>query len=130
MSLSVEWDDVDNTILRYTLGSTWTWEEMDVVWQKGAQMTVGITERFDIILDAREMKSFPRDIFEIAPTRYALGGLNGGVSVLVGANTMVRSILDMLILTKPRTFSHFRFADTFEDAYQLITKNRAKTPSG
>jgi hypothetical protein len=127
MSLSVEWDDPNKTILCYTITGAWTWQEIDVLWQKGEQMVADQTQRFDFILDAREMKVFPRDVFEVVSQRYNFRSRNGGITVLVGGNPVVRGVLDMLILTKPRMFSHFRFAETFEDAYRLIAKNRAKT---
>jgi hypothetical protein len=127
MSLSVEWDDPDKTILCYTIAGAWTWQDMDVLWAKGEHMVADYEQRFDIILNAREMNIFPRDVFEVVSQRYDFRSRNGGVTVVVCASPTVRAVLDMLILKKPRMFSHFRFADTFEDAYRLIAKNRAKT---
>lgn len=123
MSIKVKWDNAEKMILRYNFEGDWTWQELDMMWRQSEQMVEGLTERYDVILDVRQMNGIPRNALQVIRDQFEVHSPNGGLTVLVGANALMRAILDVLTRIKPQGFGHYRCASTLEEAYQLIASH-------
>jgi hypothetical protein len=123
VSITIKWDNAEKTILSYTFDGEWTWQELDIVWRQGENMVEGITQRYDVIMDLRNMNVIPRNALQVMRDRYELHSPNGGLTVLIGANALIRAILDVLTRIKPQAFEHYRCVPTLEEAYQLIANH-------
>jgi hypothetical protein len=60
MTVQVGWDDNDHTILLYTLGSTWTWDELYENIDRGIAMVETVPHVVDVLVDFQNSQLPPR----------------------------------------------------------------------
>jgi hypothetical protein len=131
MTVTIEWDNDQKTVLLYQFRGAWTWEELRRAVDEGYARLDAVGYVVDAILDFSESDNFPPNPLaharEYTSTQHPLAG----VTIFVGANALFRSLWAMfnrvygLILRQKEEV--FLFADDLDEARDLL-KN--KTPGG
>jgi hypothetical protein len=108
------------------LGGSWSWAATYDLFKQIEQFTAGNTEPYSIIFDVRTMTGFSsRQFFSHA--RYLVTHMPpsfSGTVAVVGAGDLIRTLVNAVRILHPRLFvrTHAVFADTVEEAFQLITQ--------
>lgn len=127
MSVTVEWDNPEQTIIHYDLGSNWTWEELRKVMLETWPL---ITER-KVIVDGymtSQHQHMPPNAMMHLRTITQSRPLNTGVMVLVGANSMMKNMITTFMNIYNNMFQRetpLAFAETVEEAREIIRQKKA-----
>ncbi len=127
MGIKVVWANDGHTIILEMFEPAWTWEEFIAVSDTEKAMMDTVDHPVDIIADARHTV-LPMgalvNMRRILETSASHNHPNGGMYVIVGANRLLRTFVDIY----QRTFSNHGaaifLAETLEEAYDLIAKKR------
>ncbi len=127
MSVTVQWDNAEKTIIYQTFDGRWTWPDFHAVWDEVTTMAKGIDHPIDFIVDMRRSHLIPDQVFR-QMRRVGSDTLDAriGLNVIVGANTFVQtfwSLFCRIYGDAARTFK-VDFATTPEEAREIIAKNR------
>ena len=116
MSISVEWDNEQHTIVRWIFDRRWTWDEFSAAQKESNQLLEKVDHPVDVIGDLRNSSGLPAN----ALTAYR-GFVNTTVEnldliVLVGAGRFVKAMVTVFVRVMPGKVpgTHFVFADTLE----------------
>ena len=128
MSIHVDWDNEEKTILRWTYSPDWTWEEAYLARDYERKLMENIPYIVDSIGDLTQTKNVPSGaltkIVNVMTKRHE----RIGTSVLVGSNRFVQMIYNMVRKVHPGPLERARLymVPTFEEAYAMIEADRAK----
>ncbi len=123
MSVEVEWDNPERTILRYTVIGHWTWEEFYAARDRarGLADEVALT-KIDTIIDIRVGSIFPhnslmhfRDMSSEAHPKLENG------SVVVVENTLfARTLMDIMRRANHSGMENFYSAPSLDEARAML----------
>ena len=125
MGISVVWDDVEHTVIRWDFAEGWTWDEFQTAFEHSVKMTEDMTRRVDVIPYVEAAKSIPPS---------ALGQFNRitrqmppitGLVVITGGNTLVNAMISTF--RSVYRVGSWRTASTLDEARALIQQDRAKS---
>ncbi len=129
MSITVQWDKDENTIICFTYAGSWEIEEFFDATAQSEAMMATVDHTVDVILDMRNCSLLPRNfIFALKKTVPATRP-NMGLFVLVGASPVITVFSKQIgRLLSRKGSKHFEFAATLDEARTLIAKaNRSIT---
>lgn len=130
MSIYAYWDAEDKQILRTDIVGAWTWEEyLDSMYKQIAHLEA--QERVDHIVDLRHSKQSPskgaiHQLRRVAENRQK----NQGITVMVGANTFLKSLLDVFVQIYGQRFPQNHLVESLEAALALIKQVRDNASTG
>ncbi len=134
MGVSTRWLDDEQTILGYIFEGNWTWAEMSAAIEQANAYMDTVKHQVDFIADTKNGGLIPSDV--IANTRQlALSAPPhpnyGGVTVFVGPNALVRTLMSMVvnIYHQLNQYHSFVFTATLDEAYSIISEHRARRRS-
>ena len=123
MSFQVEWDNLERSVLLYTVVGEWTWEEFYAIRERGRQLASTVDHgRLDSIIDLRLSGSFPNNPlshFRRMPAETHPQFIDGNI-VLVGNNLLVSMLLDILRRINPHAMRNFYITHSTEQARVLL----------
>jgi hypothetical protein len=125
------WDNDEKTIVRHIFQGHWSIEEIRVSARMAWQMMHTVEHPVHAILDMREGDILPSGGVLAQTSRIATNRpKNAGVIILITRNPIVRTLGKAFRAAYGRFHPNLRFyfADTIEDAYQLIREHGAKHP--
>src|SRR3954464_1167446 len=121
MSIEVNWDNEEKTIIQYVYEGRWTLQDFDDARAKAAKLEETVTHRVDVIIDVRKSSLVPtgtisrgKQVMTTTPSSHP----NEGTAVIVGAGPLVRSIYDVVNKVYPDIVRRrgFRFARSMDEA--------------
>ena len=120
MSITVEWDNPERTIIFCAYRDTWTWEEFFDAAQRSSDLQDTVQHTVDMILDMRSsasrMSGVTGKFSEIARISHP----NTGIRVLV-TNADVMKLLFQVFATVYRPAARkYQVVDSLDKAYALI----------
>jgi hypothetical protein len=84
-------------------------------------MIAQVDHPVDFIVDVQNSGVLPNGVIARGNTLTALPHENEGITIIVGANPLIRSVFNLFKkLYGDRVESRFRFASTLEEAYSII----------
>lgn len=134
MSVTTVWLDDGQSILGYVIEGNWTWDEMHAAVHQANALMDTISHQVDFIVDMRHGGLIPSDVFtnirQLAVSVPPHPNY-GGTTVFVEANTLVRTLMNMVsnIFRQLKQYHTFMFAVTIEEAYTVIAEQRARRRS-
>lgn len=125
MSFALKWDNEERTIIRSEVVSAWTWDDFVAQIMGAYAMMYTVDHTVDVIADGMGGQTLPPGDMMIR-LRSVRGERppNMGRLVLVDANPFVRAIGGIMSKVYPYTRGMLRFADTLDEARQLLRMER------
>ncbi len=127
MSVQVDWDNGEQTVLRYTVSGCWTWEDFYLARDQARDLAdLAPVSRVNSIIDIGAGNLFPQNAlthfrrlqFEAHPK------LKQGNVVIVQNDLFVRSLMDIMRRVNPQAMRNFHSARTLEDARDMLVSRQ------
>lgn len=116
MSITVQWDNEEHTLLRWDFVETWDWDDF-LAAQKASNDLIGsVPHTVHIIGDVSRSHHLPPGAIARFRTYKRNDPPNAGRVVLVGASTYIRTIVETFRGMFPKTGGNFTFANTLDEA--------------
>jgi len=130
MPVSVNWFDVEETILLYTFEGNWTWKEFRETDEPIWDLIANADCRIDIFVDLTTINKLPlgvQDIFQMEgegaiPTKE-------GEIIMIGASLLMKILVGSFRRLYPQMGSIYHLVDTYQEAIQLLEKLRGESIS-
>ncbi len=122
MGIELYWDNDEQTILLCEFDGRWTWEEMFKTLNAIKKITDKADYEIGAIVDVRNGLNFPggsmlsADNFERAKQILKMGEGGTGPIVIVGANSVVKTIYNTMANLNKHAASNIYFADSAKQA--------------
>ena len=127
MGIQVVWDSDSKRSLRFVYTGRWTWDDFFVARTQADALMSSVSYKVDVIVDVRDSDALPPGVlFKMREIIRRGTHTNEGITVIVGASTLIRSIYD----TFSKVYGRFTvglpisFAPTIDDAHKLIFDQR------
>ncbi len=124
MSISVTWEDTDQTVLRFTVAGAWTWDEFyAAISDARALADSAETDHIDSIIDILDSSLFPSNVLFHA-RRLPSGAhpkLKSGTLVMVGSSPLVKTLLNIMRQLNPKAMRNFYITRSIKEAEQLLS---------
>lgn len=125
MSITVSWDDEENTAIRHDYDLQWDWDEFNTAISQTVAMMEGVQRRVDIICNVLNTKIPPSSDY-ILHGRRALILLNrwlGNIAV-VSTSTLVFAMINAFVRIYPEWRGRFIVVKTPEEARAALAQRR------
>jgi hypothetical protein len=127
MGITVEWDDVEHTIIRMTYAGSWTLEELRAKGMDAILMLRTVDHPVYVISDFTETANLPvgilwqaRDLNRLRPANWAAG-------ITVTNDGLARSLLELFgVIYLGQRRKQLFVAQTTEEAYETIHRLKSK----
>ena len=126
MSITVQWDNMAQTVLRWEFHGDWTWEEMLEVQKQGAALMCQVDHIVDSIVDLSGCSTIPANVismYKIFRERLLLPD-NRGVTLVVGCSPHMRAIISTFSKVSNFYGQDFSLADSLEEARLILGDER------
>ena len=123
MSIEIQWENEEKTIIRWIFSGDFTWEDYDEGDKKLASMITDIDHNFATIFDLSQMTTLPRYAVSQYPKLIRDVPARQEVLIIVSMNRLVRSLGS--IFTRVYRMNIF-FVPTLENALALIAQRRSR----
>jgi hypothetical protein len=124
MPITVTWDNPEQTIIRLTFEGRWTWDEHRATANHISDLLRDVNAPVDLIVDFHSCHVPDNAI------RYTESGTaffwhpQARLTVLVGVQGFIRTLLMLFIQTYPQWAHQFLFAGTIEHAYEVLARQQ------
>lgn len=124
MPITVQWDDAEETIIRYDILGQWSWNEYYPVMQNGTAMINAKAYRVDAIADFSRSIGLPGGA--MTKTREALNNVpdHCAYTVFAGGNMIINTVTRTFTRIYPREGARILIASDLDDARHLIARYR------
>ncbi len=131
MEISVEWDNQEQSLMRWTFPTHWTWQDYDTAQRTANGMLKTVPHKVGIIGDMRATVLLPRNAIAVYHSTLAKLPANRGRIVLVGPSGFVREMVAIFRKLYPRKSYDFLFvfANTLEEAREILLPIYSQTIS-
>lgn len=130
MGITVEWDNLEKTIILCTYRDTWTWEEFFWAAQKASALQDTVQHTVDMVLDMRDSASTPSGVTgkfrEIARIHHP----NTGIRVLVTHTDVIKVLFQVFASVYRPAARKYQVVDSLEKAYALIADLQQQRATG
>ncbi|MEO8609079.1 MAG: hypothetical protein ABI690_14410 [Chloroflexota bacterium] len=116
MSINVQWDNEEHTLVRWDFIETWDWNDFLAAQKTSNALISSVPHKVDIIGDVSRSAYMPPGSIARFRTYRRDDPANAGRVVLVGANTYVKTIVEIFRGMFPNTGGNFTFANSLEEA--------------
>jgi hypothetical protein len=125
MSLNVEWDDEEKTIILVTQSGGFAWDEWETVGRELEAMIDSVDHRVDVITDISDLV-VPKDTLANFPKAARMPSLTHpsvGLTVFSGGSRFVQTLANLFDKVY-RPGEKLVFVSTLEEAYEVIAEHR------
>lgn len=124
MTISVQWDNPEQTTVRWDFKGKWDWEMFGEATKVSNTLIESVPHRVDIIGDVCQSPFLPKNALIKYNVFQHNRPQNKGRIVLVGASNFVRNLV--VIFSKLYKFNAdgFDFTDTLEEARTMLDERR------
>ncbi len=126
MSITVQWDNPQKTVLNYTFSRGWTWEEYQAAIHEAVEMVDDLNYTVNMIIDLSNSSLLPsnllfnvRNSMQRSPKPYDL-------AVIVTTNRFVESIIDVLKTVYPQLGAKHPCVKNLEEARKMLAEYDSK----
>jgi hypothetical protein len=127
VGIAVQWDNAEKTVILVTFEAEWTWRDIQDIDAQSVALYESVGHQVDIIADVRNSRmilsgilSYVRSLLTTSWHPFA------GIAVVVGVSPSVRALFDAAALVARKSLERFVFAQTLEEAREVIQQRRAK----
>jgi hypothetical protein len=127
MSVVSQWDNDEKTIMVYTLGSTFTWDEFYAAKAHGDGLIDMVSHRVVVIFDGPSDVKLPEDFMTNVININKLRHPRAALAVTIMPNNLVRAILNTANRLYKREFAAVRFVPNLEEGRAVARQFLAGT---
>lgn len=127
MSITVQWDNDDKTVIRYDFTGYWNWTEFREQAQTAFAMTRSVEHHVDTISNFLPGTHIPKDAFLHFRRVMTDAPPNRGVNVIVGASQFIRVLVTVFSRVYTQLGKRLILADSLEDARHILAKQRRQS---
>jgi hypothetical protein len=129
MSIKVEWDNDEKTIIRWTFSDPWLWEDFRAAYERSHAMIASVAHTVHILADAREGSNIPAgNIMSSIRMLIRHYPSNLGIHVAVSQKLLIRVMGETVGRLLPKGVGKGIYAvETVEEAYVLFARETRKT---
>src|SRR5262245_56235477 len=124
MSVTVDWDNNDHSVIRYIYNDRLVWDELDTAIGAGHRLMDVATSTVDIIIDVRNSKLISTSALPRSRQVMQMNHPRQGIIIVVGASTWLRALVDLYHRVYGGNQQKFWMVDTVEEAHELIRRIR------
>jgi hypothetical protein len=124
MSITVQWDNEEKTIIRYDFTGNWDWVEFRERAKEASALTRSVEHRVDSISNFLPGTHIPKDAFIHFRRVMSDAPKNRGVNVIVGASQFIRVLVTVFSRIYKTLGERLIIADSLEDARVILAKRR------
>ena len=131
MSIQIEWDNEQHTVVLYTFLDNWTWDELYASLDRGEEMAKDNSAPVSAILDMRQGSSLPGGSFlnktvrDHAQTLVNRAQTDRGQIAVVGASPLIRSMFTVFSNLFADKSAGVSFVASLEEARQVVDSEPA-----
>jgi hypothetical protein len=128
MGIELFWDNEEKTIMLCEFQQRWTWDDLFDTLNAIKKVTENAEREIGAIVDLRSGTTFPggsflsADNFEKAKRVLKMGDGGTGPIVIVGANSIVKTIYSTMAGLNSTAASNIHFADSLKQARAYLEK--------
>jgi hypothetical protein len=126
VGIRVVWDNEAQTIIRHIYEDPWSTADYYAHIDQHYVLLEQRNHVLDIINDLRNTSQLPNDIVTAVRSASQKTHPNEGVIVMVGANNLFRSLIQVMYRVADNDIKNIVMVDTMDEAYEIITTERAK----
>lgn len=121
MGVIVEWDNSEQTILRFIYQGEWTWEDFNAALEHGKELAAEVPHKIDYIYDVTTSSSVPSGALSQFRNMRNKTPTDPERRVLVGANSLITTLSQVLLSAYfPNLSKKFLVAATLEEARNML----------
>jgi len=130
MSITVVWDNPEQTILRYIYNGQWNLDNFYHALQESREMMDTVNHRVGLIIDVQNSKLVPNGVLSHGKNVSLRKHPNQGKSIIVGASGFVRTLFDVYKKVYRTSFDEgaYAFASSLDDARNLLLQQPVPSP--
>lgn len=120
MSVHVQWDNEDRTIILWSFVGRWTWGEYEDALAAAVTMLDTVDHKVDYVYDVRLMSILPPDVVTRFKTKYLKQPEKTGRFIAVGVDDYLRLVWNTFTDLPYARHLRVDYADTLEDARKIL----------
>jgi hypothetical protein len=121
MSITVQWDNQEHTLLRWDFVEPWDWDDFLAAQKASNDLISSVPHTVHIIGDVSRSHHLPTGAIARFRTYKRDDPPNAGRVVIVGASTYIRTIVETFRGMFPKTGGNFTFANSLDEARSQLT---------
>ncbi len=123
MSVHVEWDNEELTVILWSFVGRWTWGEYEDALKMVNSMLEHVEHKVDYIYDVRQMSILPPDVITRFKAKYLKLPEKTGRFVAVGVDDNLRLVWNTFTSLPYAHHLKALYADTLDDARDLLMRS-------
>lgn len=120
MSVTVQWDNDDKTILRYTFEGDWTWEEYFIELTQGREMMASVSHDVCVFNDMQHITRFPINFVSRAKGVITSRPDNTGLAIFLTTDRFFKILYNILGQIIPNVPTDYLMVATEEEGYNRL----------
>lgn len=127
MGIVVQWDNPEQTVIRFVYSGQWTFGDLFDVMQEARVLMDSVDHQVHGIIDMQDSKLMPNGVLSLGRNVTMRKHPNQGKSIIVGASGFARTLYDVYRKVYRTTFdeSAYAFASNLEEARQMLASHVA-----
>lgn len=132
MAIELYWNNDEQSVLLAEFTGRWTWNELYEMLQKVKKITANRAQEIGAIIDLRQGMHLPGgSLFSQETLNHfkqilKMGDDNKGPVVVVGVNSVVQTVFDMIVKLDPRAAKDVYFVKNMTEAESLLARCLAR----
>ncbi len=124
MTITLQWEDKQQTILRYDIFGHWTADELEQRMDEAAARMSTVNHPINIFVIVQDMRFIPilslKTLRRVASAPTIRHPNFGGTIVLIGANPFIAKLFAIFQRIAPQAAHQYRFVDTLAEAHKIV----------
>ena len=129
MTVRVDWDDHEHSILLYTFSSIWTWDELYDAVNKGLELAATVPHKIDSIIDFQNSRGVPPKAFSQVSRITSLPYDQSGLVIIAGGGTIFLSLFNLFSIIAGSLASKYCWVSDLDKAYKVLAERRKASTS-
>jgi hypothetical protein len=125
MGIKVTWDNEDHSAIRYDYEGKWTWNDLYEAVKECHRLLDSVNYKVDSIIDLEHSSLLPENALSHGQSVVKMSHPNQGIMIVVGANALVRSLLDIYKRIYVKNTPPVLVARTMAEARETVQRRRA-----
>jgi hypothetical protein len=126
VSITVEWDNPQKTVVRYIFSRGWTWADYHNSIQRAVELVADIPYTVNMIIDLSNSSLLPSNILNTVGNSMRHSPKPYDLAVIVTTNRFVESIIDILQRVYPAQGAKHPCVKTLEEARAMLAEHDRK----
>jgi hypothetical protein len=121
MSITVQWDNEQHTLLRWDFIGVWDWDDFLAAQKEANELINSVSHTVNVIGDVSKSYHLPPGAIGRFRTYRRDDPENTGRVVVVGASIYIKTMVDIFRGMFPNTGGNFTFANSLDEARSILT---------